>query len=93
MLNSFLKSRLETILGIEKADRIYKDRLLSDLEELIKLSVLDFILSKLNIKDQEIFLELTEDEDKAIQFLNQKIPNFESEITRIITEELININS
>lgn len=93
MLNSFLKSRLETILGIEKADRIYKDRLLSDLEELIKLSVLDFILSKLGEKDQEIFLEMIEDEDKAIQFLNLKIPGLEREITRIIKQELINISS
>lgn len=95
MLTPAINNSLLKVFGIENADAAKQQEFLDSFSELAEEIVLQCAMANLQGTDLQTFLQfLSEDEtgDKAIQFAQQKIPDFAVKLQTLMQEEMQKIN-
>jgi hypothetical protein len=96
MLSKLLKKSLLKFFKIEKTTPAGKEEFLESLGELLEITILDYILGKLDNESRTVFLERLKDDttgEKALELAVEKIPRLQEELGQLVKLEIERLNS
>ncbi len=95
MFSQVINDSLLKTFGIDQADPAKQQKFLDSFSQLAEEIVLQCAMANLQGQDLQTFLQLlAEDEsgDKALQFAQEKIPDFTTKLQNLMQEEMQKIN-